>query len=162
MPGMPIPVPVSKGDVELLDRFMAKVEKTDGCWNWTAFVSVYGYGYIGIKGKRYAAHRVSYTLFVGPIPSHLQLDHLCRNRKCVRPDHLEAVTCRVNQLRGKTLGAERASRTHCPKGHPLKGSNIRFCGPNKIHRRCRICAIAHDRDYYNRVCRVLKRWRKST
>lgn len=72
-------------------RFWAKVEKSDGCWNWIAG-TVTGYGLHSIGRKRVLAHRFSYELLVGPIPDGLQLDHRCHNRRCVNPDHLRPAT----------------------------------------------------------------------
>lgn len=118
-------------------RYWSKVEKTQGCWLWKAAKNSAGYGQFSIRGKLYYAHRVSYELENGPIPEHLELDHLCRNRACVRPEHLEAVTRRVNQLRGASPTSDNARRTHCRRGHPLPP-------PNKHGKRqCMVC----NRDY---------------
>ena len=73
------------------ERFLAMVDKTDSCWNWLGTTTAHGYGQIGANGKVYPAYRVAYELFIGPIPETLAVDHLCRNRACVNPDHLEAV-----------------------------------------------------------------------
>ena len=82
-------------------RFMDKVAKTDTCWLWTGAVSAGGYGRIGeaSSSRTLQAHRVAYELFVGRIPEGLHIDHLCSERRCVRPDHLEAVTQAENNLR---------------------------------------------------------------
>ena len=98
----------------LWDRFWPKVEFTGFCWNWTAGTSAKGYGCFrlgGHDGKRTSAHRVAYELLVGPIPDGLELDHLCRNRRCVNPDHLEPVTGDENKRRSPAMAAHR-SRLH--------------------------------------------------
>ena len=112
-----------RGPITLEDKFWAKVDKSDGCWWWLGGVNSYGYGAVSrtIDGRRYQlqAHRVAYELLVGPIPEGLVIDHLCRNTRCVRPDHLEPVTDKVNILRGTSLSAVYAKRTHCVQGHLL-------------------------------------------
>lgn len=81
------------------ERFWEKVKKTDGCWIWTASIYGKGYGKYTVRGKHYAAHRYAYELIKGKIPDGMQLDHLCRNKLCVNPDHLEPVTNAENQRR---------------------------------------------------------------
>jgi hypothetical protein len=115
-----------RGSLE--QRFWPKVDKSgpNGCWVWTAFEYGKGYGGINIGGGRIDyAHRVAYRLVVGPIPDDLQLDHLCRNRRCVNPEHLEPVTTRVNLLRGEGPTGQRARQTHCKYGHPFDEQNTR-------------------------------------
>lgn len=117
----------------------------DGCWLWKGGTAgrTPGYGVININGRQTKAHRVSYELHVGPIPEGLVIDHLCRNTLCVRPDHLEPVTNKVNTARGVGPSGDtaKARRTHCPQGHPYDDKHIdrgaRFC------RRCK-------NDYSNR------------
>jgi hypothetical protein len=131
------------GDARLPERFWEKVHQTaDGCWEWTAGNSGNGYGRIWVDGSKRAAHRVAYEAIVGPILPGLQLDHLCRNRGCVRPCHLEPVTPRVNTLRGVTLGAANAAKTACPQGHPFSEANTHTEPTGK--RRCRTCRRAAD------------------
>ncbi len=94
-------------------RLFGRVVWTDrDCWEWAGCQNGTGYGVIGWQGRQDLTHRVSYQLLVGPIPAGLHIDHLCRNRLCINPSHLEPVTCAENIARG--LGAK---RTVCPRGH---------------------------------------------
>jgi hypothetical protein len=108
------------------DRFWSKVDRTAYCWNWTAGTRASGYGSFYWNGKNWSAHRVSFTLTNGPIPEGLVIDHICRNTGCVRPEHLRAVTQRVNVMAGQTIPAAEASKTVCDNGHPLSGENLRI------------------------------------
>lgn len=103
-----------------------------GCWEWTHCRSR-GYGVV--KGR--GAHRVVYELFKGPVPPGLQIDHLCRNRACVNPEHLEPVTARVNQHRSYSIAGINARKTHCDHGHELSGNNVRRWRGKRICRACR-------------------------
>lgn len=100
------------------DRFWANVHKTEGCWVWVGYMGQYGYGRFYVNRTRVPAQRFAYELLVGPIPEGLMLDHLCRNRACVNPKHLEPVSGRDNTLRGTGLTAQNAKKAHCPAGHP--------------------------------------------
>lgn len=125
------------------------VNPETGCWEWIGQINAYGYGKISIGSKtdgtafKAMAHRVAYELLVGPIPDGLDLDHLCRNRRCINPAHLEPVTRQVNLLRGETLPARNAAKTHCVRGHELAGDNVIHQKTGK--RWCRECRRAHDR-----------------
>lgn len=117
-------------------RFWARVEWSEGCWEWLGPRGRGGYGCYTQLGESYA-HRVAYRLAVGPVPKGLEIDHLCRNRGCVNPAHLEPVTHRANILRSPiALPAIRARLTHCPKGHPYAGANLMVSGGSRY---CRIC-----------------------
>jgi hypothetical protein len=125
---------------EQIARFHASyfMEPNCGCWIWTGTVEEGGYGRFTIaKQKLASAHRISYFLHKGEIPSGMQLDHLCRVRCCVNPDHLEAVTNQVNAARGEA-GYHHKLKTHCKRGHPFDDENTIWINSGK-HRRCREC-----------------------
>jgi hypothetical protein len=130
------------------DRFWEKVEIAD-CWTWQACLVGGGYGWFARKGDgSKLAHRWTWETLVGPIPDGLDLDHLCRNRACVNPDHLEPVTRRENLLRGATRTAAAAAATHCPANHPYDEANTGY--QNGGDRYCRVCKRARMREYYQR------------
>lgn len=108
-----------------------------GCWLWIGATNWRGYGQFKLAGSAIQAHRVSYQLFVGPIPEIYTIDHLCRVRCCVNPTHLEAVPHGVNLLRGDTINAIAASKTQCPQGHPYSGENLII--KKEGTRACRTC-----------------------
>lgn len=129
-------------------RFWSYVDKTKLCWLWTGSKNPNGYGQINVfvDGKRgiARAHRVSYEMANGPIQPGLKIDHICRVRHCVRPDHLEAVTERENILRGIGPTAINARKKNCPRGHPLSGENLySWTNGKRSFRECRICRAAH-------------------
>lgn len=143
----------------ITQRFWDKVEKSDRCWMWSAGTSSEGYGryYLGAENgaKRHDyAHRISYAIAHGPIPEGLHIDHLCRVRSCVNPSHLEAVTCKVNLLRGETVTARNASVTHCPSGHPYSGENLLV--NNRGQRQCASCKRSYNDKYRGRRKMLLK------
>lgn len=112
------------------ERFWSRVDASGDCWEWTGARHSGGYGHLGRDGTTHYAHRYAYEQLVGPIPSGQQLDHLCRNRVCVNPDHLEPVTRRANILRGYSPAARHARAEMCAQGHPLDGlraTNKRWC-----------------------------------
>lgn len=114
-----------------------------GCWEWTGSIGRTpnsGYGKVRWDGRSQRAHRVIYELLVGKIPEGLQLDHLCRVRHCVNPDHLEPVTQRENILRGIGFCAINALTTHCPAGHAYAAPNA--C--RTVRRSSRSCRLCHN------------------
>lgn len=117
-----------------------------GCWLWVGTTAATGYGTLKSGQSHYLAHRVSYVLHCGPIPDGLHIDHLCRVRCCVNPDHLEPVTIGENTRRGRSAEVTRAryaTITHCPQGHEYTEENTyyyRQAGQEKYLRRsCRAC-----------------------
>lgn len=122
-------------------RFWEKVDKTQDCWLWTAAPTSQGYGsFYRIDRSRVYAHVFAFLTCKGPIAEGLELDHLCRNPLCVRPDHLEAVTHRENVLRGIGLTAQNAAKTHCKNGHELTPENLSTPHKNQpVARLCRAC-----------------------
>jgi hypothetical protein len=117
------------------------------CWEWKGAISSKGYGTTSIEGRSHRAHRVAYELLVGPIPAGLPLDHLCRVRHCVNPDHLQVVTPRENTFRSPIAPAVRnAMKTHCVHGHAFDAANTVISADG--WRRCRQCFRDRDRAYY--------------
>lgn len=121
----------------LEDRIRNGVEVTEsGCWEWRRSILAAGYGCIRVDGKTRTTHSVAYEVFKGRVPEGLEIDHLCRNRACCNPDHMEAVTHSVNVRRGNGPKIKRAI-THCPNGHEYTEDNLyRFSG----RRACKTCA----------------------
>lgn len=133
-----------------IDRFWEKVTKQEnGCWEWTATIQNLGYGQFSVNGHLVLAHRFSFELANGDIPDGYELDHRCRNTKCVNPAHLEAVTHSENCKRGNGglhTSIKNWAKTQCPHGHPYDEENTYYW---KGQRHCRMCSTA-----------TLKKWRK--
>lgn len=117
------------------------------CWSWQLKVSKLGYGY---KGQA-LAHRLYYEFLVGPIPPELEIDHLCRNKDCVNPEHLEAVTASVNQRRGAPM-----EQGHCRNGHVVTEADI-YESPQG-HRSCRACMKERGMRYRERQGKLVHRY----
>jgi hypothetical protein len=119
-----------------------------GCWLWVGTVATNGYGVLSIHDRQFKAHRVSYQLNVGPIPDGLEIDHLCRVRNCVNPDHLEPVTGRVNKLRGYSPHGINWRKSACDHGHEFIPENTRIeRRGEKETRICRACFARRMRTY---------------
>lgn len=131
--------------MSLTERFWSKVHKTETCWLWVAFKMKSGYGkfYSGgdrTRAKTLLAHRAAYEFAKGSIPVGMDLDHTCRVRHCVNPDHLEPVTRKENLRRGINWKRE---LTHCKRGHELSEENTYLYGGNR--RDCRTCRSERGR-----------------
>lgn len=129
-----------------LRRFMSKVAFLDSCWMWTGARDRRGYGtFVVSTGLRRSAYRWLYETLIGDVPEGKELDHLCRQPSCVRPDHLEPVTHLENVRRGNAGGHAQRARTHCPKGHPYSGDNLHIRPDGG--RACNECSRIHSREY---------------
>ena len=127
-------------------RFWAKVEKTEACWNWLGSLTSDGYARFATGHRsEVKAYRWAYERCVGPIPDALQLDHLCSNRRCVNPAHLEPVTARVNVLRSRSFVAVNAAKTTCDNGHSYEPDNL-YVVPTTGERRCLECKRRQGRE----------------
>jgi hypothetical protein len=115
---------------------------------WLGALRGGGYGQFRLGARMVQAHRVACTLAHGAIPDGMVVDHLCRVRHCVAPDHLEIVTPRENTLRGVTIPAAHAVKTHCPQGHPYDDVNT-YVRPTGV-RACRACHRVGNREYARR------------
>lgn len=126
------------------ERFWAKVEKngSNGCWLWTSAISR-GYGTFWLDSKPVYAHRFAYEQLIGSIPEDTEIDHLCRNRVCVNPEHMELVTTRQNILRGEGHTALNARKTHCLRGHQFDLFNTHYRS-DRSGRECQICKRIHN------------------
>ena len=120
-----------------------KVDPISGCHVWTGYKDKKGYSFFRVSTSlTMRGHKFSFLQAKGEIPKGLEIDHLCRNRGCVNPDHLEAVTHRVNVERGFGVGVINAAKMHCPIGHELTG--------DKGKRRCKICTNEVARKNYHK------------
>lgn len=131
----------------LAPRIFARAmpEPNTGCFLYVSPLTSSGYGKIGYQRRYYQAHRIALESMVGPLPIDVVVDHKCRVPSCVNPAHLEPVSPRENVMRGLSLVAANARKTHCNGGHPLDGRNL-YILPNG-HRSCRTCRNAASIKY---------------
>jgi len=139
-------------DIPESEWFWLGVKKTKTCWLWQRSKNNTGYGTVSWYGKALTAHVLAYTLLRGQIVEGLELDHLCKTRDCVNPDHLEPVTHKENVLRGESPSAVHSRKTHCIRGHEFSGDNLKILKRknNKSQRVCRTCQREYLRAYYGR------------
>jgi hypothetical protein len=134
-----------------MERFWSKVNLAGPlisgmetrCWEWKATRNGDGYGSFWLLGSMRGAHRVAYELEREPIAAGMTLDHLCRNRCCVNPAHLDPVPLRVNVLRGGGTGARNARKDRCPQGHRYTPDNT--YRSSRGDRKCRTCTAERNR-----------------
>lgn len=131
------------------DRFWKKVRKTDGCWVWTASHGSSGYGQFEVRGQNWAAHRIAWMICRHHLPRWgFELDHLCRNRSCVRPSHMDVVTRSENLARRPKETYPNAMKERCHKGHEYDYAIQK--GDRKGHRVCRECQKERQREHRRR------------
>lgn len=118
--------------------------RKSGCWEWCVKNPVTGYGVLTKDGKTKMAHRAVYKAIVGPIHDSLVCDHLCRNRGCVNPEHIEIVDSKTNVLRGVGITAKNKMKTHCIHGHSLKNAYLIHNGKSRL---CRVCKVENNRRF---------------
>lgn len=126
-------------------RFAAKMEAGDSCWEWTAGVSSSGYGAFRLGGVMDVAHRVAYATMVAAIPEGMQVHHQCGNKVCVRPSHLELVTLVENVMKPDGSPGMLARKTHCVNGHEFSNENT-YIIPSNGRRQCIACSRQRKRE----------------
>jgi len=138
---------MSKPDPDNIWKFIKIPKDPKGCWIWLGHLSYNGYGRLRFGMKDFFAHRFVWEYLVGEIPKGLNIDHLCRVKKCVNPDHLEPVTQKINNNRG--LGNQNKKKTHCIHGHPFNEKNT--YKDNVGSRHCRPCRVNDARRFREKV-----------
>ena len=135
-------------------RLFAGIRQTEsGCWQWTKCLDNQGYGRILIDHKNQKAYRAMWQFMRGTIPRGLYVDHICRNRGCVNPEHLRLVTPKQNAVENSLgVSAKNASKEHCPAGHPYSGSNLRIAS-NRRGRKMRLCRECDNRRHREKYAR---------
>lgn len=142
-----------------MEKLFAKINKTETCWEWLGEITDRGYGRVYVQGRNKSAHRHLYEVFKGEIPRELEIDHLCRNRKCVNPEHLEAVTHAENMRRAWLEKMKIGLKQTCVHGHPLTGKNLYIVTDKrngKQWRNCKKCKIEATKRWVKRKSESVK------
>lgn len=132
----------------LPERLASRIVVDDaGCWIPKKKPNEKGYVWIGFGGRKsyHRAHRLTWTLLVGEIPAGLEVDHLCRVRNCCNPQHMELVTHRENTMRGDTVTAANARKTHCIRGHEFTPENTKVRADRPGTRECKACQRSYGK-----------------
>ena len=133
-----------------IKRVLSRITvNNQGCWEWKSPLHDGGYATMSVDDKSQYIHRLIYEYYHGQIQSDLQIDHLCRNRKCVNPIHLELVTQKENIMRGKGVGVLNSLKTQCPKGHPYTKENLIMYKDGS--KKCRICHNERQKQYQRKL-----------
>lgn len=138
---------MGKRKSEAIERFYSQTIISNNCWEWTGHIMNAGYGALSTNSGTQLVHRYAYKQFIGEIPDKMTIDHLCKNKLCVNPDHLEIVTRTENIRRCGLVGVAKveASKKYCNKGHSYKLYGVRYkngytdYGTRKFARRCTKC-----------------------
>lgn len=142
-----------------MGRWYKSYERTKNCWVWTEVIGSNGYGRFWADGKLWLAHRFAFTLSGRLIPDGLVIDHICRNRMCVNPEHLRTLTSKENTLIGEGITAKRLRSPVCAKGHPWKPETTRI-NPKTYGRQCEICRSEGHKKYLENNVDKIKATRK--
>lgn len=141
---------VRRAKQPLAERLLSRVKETaSGCWEWQGYTRQDGYARVTIRPtpttqETHLAHRLAYETWVGPIPEGLVIDHVCRNRACINPSHLEVVTQATNNQRGMAPSFQAQREQRCKRGHPYTPEHSYF-GSDGRRRSCRTCETANQR-----------------
>jgi len=142
---------MNKKQIQRFQKFI-ELGLLTGCWLWKGAQNGTGYGFFSIDGKATYAHRLSFTHWNGDIPKAIEIDHLCRTRNCVNPQHLETVTPYENFRRGQNIANLNLYKKNCKQGHKLSGDNLIVTKNN--FRVCRTCKNLWNIEYRLRLkCR---------